>query len=157
MAANSVFQPVNERGWRAGFANLLRKENREWWGTRRWLVRIAIWSILLNGLLVTVLFATPPSSAGELFESKDITGLTLFFIMGGLALPIGVIIQAQDEIIEEKKLGTAAWILSKPVSRTAFILSKLIANALGTLIVMVVIQGVLAFTQLSIARGSLLP
>ena len=34
MASNSVLQPVTTRGWRAGFDNLFRKENRDWWGTR---------------------------------------------------------------------------------------------------------------------------
>jgi ABC-2 type transport system permease protein len=163
MAANNVFQPVDEHGWRTGFANLFRKESRDWWGTRTWLVRTLMWGLILNGLLAMVLFATPPEAgqaaaqAGRVPEAKDVTGLTLFFVIAGLALSIGTIILAQDEIIDEKKQGTAAWILSKPVSRTAFVLSKLLANALSILIVMVLIQGVLAFVQVSIARGSLLP
>ena len=36
MASVTVLQPLKERGWRRGFANLLRKENGEWWHTRRW-------------------------------------------------------------------------------------------------------------------------
>jgi ABC-2 type transport system permease protein len=52
---------------------------------------------------------------------------------------------AQGEIIDEEKLGTAAWILSKPVSRPAFILSKLFANAFNLLVVMVLLQGGLAY------------
>ena len=162
MAANSVFQPVNEHGWRTGFANLFRKESRDWWGTRAWLVQTLIWTAILNGLLATLLFAVPPeasqaSAPPGLAASKDVTGLMVFFIMAGIALSIGTIILGQDEIIDEKKQGTAAWILSKPVSRTAFVLAKLLANALGILIVMVLVQGVLAFVQVSIARGSLLP
>ncbi len=122
-----------------------------------------VWGLILNGLLAMVLFAAPPEAgqaaaqAGRIPEAKDVSGLTLFFVIAGLALSIGTIILAQDEIIDEKKQGTAAWILSKPVSRTAFILSKLLANALSILIVMVLVQGALAFVQVSIARGSLLP
>jgi len=162
MAANSVFQPVNEHGWRTGFANLFRKESRDWWGTRAWLVQTLIWTAILNGLLATLLFAVPPeasqaSAPSGLAASKDVTGLMVFFIMAGIALSIGTIILGQDEIIDEKKQGTAAWILSKPVSRTAFVLAKLFANALGILIVMVLVQGALAFVQVSIVRGSLLP
>ncbi len=163
MAANNAFQPVDEHGWRAGFANLFRKESRDWWGTRTWWTRILVWGLILNGLLAMVLFAAPPDAgqaaaqAGRIPEAKDVSGLTLFFVIAGLALSIGTIILAQDEIIDEKKQGTAAWILSKPVSRTAFILSKLLANALSILIIMVLVQGALAFVQVSIARGSLLP
>ena len=36
MASATVLKPVKERGWRRGFTNLLRKENGEWWSTRRW-------------------------------------------------------------------------------------------------------------------------
>lgn len=163
MAANSVFQPVDEHGWRTGFANLFRKESRDWWGTRAWLVQALIWTAILNGLLATLLFAVPPEAseaaaqAGRAAEPKDVTGLMVFFIMAGIALSIGTIILGQDEIIDEKQQGTAAWILSKPVSRTAFVLAKLFANALGILVVMVLLQGALAFVQVSIARGSLLP
>jgi ABC-2 type transport system permease protein len=162
MAANNAFQPVDERGWRTGFANLFRKESRDWWGTRRWLVHVLIWGAILNGLLATVLFTVQQTaeagvSASLLPAAKEITGLTIFFVMSGIALSIGTIILAQDEIIDEKKQGTAAWILSKPVSRTAFVLAKLFANAFSILILMVLLQGVIAFIQVSIARGSLLP
>jgi hypothetical protein len=42
MSSHSMFQMVNERGWRAGLSNLARKENRDWWGTRTWLVQSLI-------------------------------------------------------------------------------------------------------------------
>ncbi len=163
MPSNSVFQVVNERGWRAGLANLMRKELRDWWGTRTWLVQSIIWLLILNGILATVLFAVPASpqanapGAEPILEAKDITGLMVFFILAGIALAIGTVIIAQDEIIDEKRMGTAAWILSKPVSRSAFILSKLIANAFNILVIMVLVQGVIAYIQASIARGSALP
>ncbi|HEY4722873.1 MAG TPA: ABC transporter permease subunit, partial [Anaerolineae bacterium] len=93
--------------------------------------------------------------AGGMPEAKDVAGLSVFFIIAGIALSIGTVILGQDEIIDEKKQGTAAWILSKPVSRTAFVLAKLLANAFSILIVMVLLQGALAFVQVSIVRGSL--
>ncbi len=43
MAANNVFEGVTESGWRARFGNLLRKESRDWWGTRRWWSQALIW------------------------------------------------------------------------------------------------------------------
>ncbi len=55
MAANNVFQPVNESGWRAGFGNLLRKESGDWWSTRRWWSQALIWGAVINGSLLSVL------------------------------------------------------------------------------------------------------
>ena len=49
-AANPALQAVNERGWRRGLANLLRNENSMWWGTRKWLVHLLLWLVVLNGL-----------------------------------------------------------------------------------------------------------
>ncbi|HET7089694.1 MAG TPA: ABC transporter permease subunit [Anaerolineae bacterium] len=150
MAATSALQPVREKGWRSGFANLLSKENGAWWRTRRWLVQTIIWVAILNGILATILFAEgvadPPSE-----------GASLFMILSLAVLPMGVIIIAQEAIIDEKRSGTAAWVLSKPVSRAAFILSKLIAHGLGLLVTGVVIPGTIAFILLSAAGGSIAP
>ena len=164
MASNSMFQLANERGWRAGFANLLRKENRDWWGTRTWLVQAIIWTLILNGVLATVLFApikqaTVQSPAGDatLIEGKDVLGMTVFFALAGIALAIGAVIIGQEEVLDEKRSGTAAWILSKPVSRVAFILAKLASNAIGILIIMVLLQGMIAYLLLTGATGSAPP
>ena len=59
MTSNSVLQPVTARGWRAGFNNLFRKENRDWWGTQSWLVQAIIWTAILIGILAAVLFTEP--------------------------------------------------------------------------------------------------
>jgi len=72
-------------------------------------------------------------------------------VLSGITLPISAIIISQDSIIGEKQSGTAAWVLSKPVTRAAFILSRLGADALGLLVTGVLIQGVIAYTQISIA------
>jgi ABC-2 type transport system permease protein len=125
MASNSVLQPVTARGWRAGFNNLFRKENRDWWGTRSWLVQAIIWTAILIGMLATVLFAeTKGSDSLELQGGLWVTGLIIFFAVGGIALSVGVIIMGQEEVLDEKRSGTAAWILSKPVSRVAFIIDR---------------------------------
>src|SRR5512143_4270831 len=92
MASNNVFQPVVEHGWRVGFNNLFRKENRDWWGTRSWLTQAIIWTAILIGILATVLF-TPMEDAPA--GGKAVLGLTVFFMMAGIALPIGVIIMGQ--------------------------------------------------------------
>ncbi len=165
-----ALQPVQEHGWRMGFANLFRKENSEWWRTRQWWVQALIWLAIVNGILAVVLWTVPTEPANATPENrqaqaaqsasqqpKDVEGLFAFFLIGGTAAGIGVIIIAQGLILDEKKSGTLAWVLSKPVSRTAFFLSKLIANGIAVLAIMVVLQGAAAFVQISAAKQALLP
>src|SRR5512136_1353356 len=103
MASNSVLQPVTARGWRAGFNNLFRKENRDWWGTRSWLVQAIIWTAILIGILATVLFAETEGGDSLGFQGgRWVAGLTIFFVVGGIALSVGVIIMGQEEVLDEK-------------------------------------------------------
>jgi ABC-2 type transport system permease protein len=68
-----------------------------------------------------------------------------------------VVILAQDTLIGEKQSGTVAWVLSKPSSRSAFILSKVISSALGILITMALFQGGIAYLILFIVTGKAFP
>ncbi len=158
MASNNVLQPVTARGWRAGFNNSFRKENRDWWGTRSWLVQAIIWTAILIGILATVLFAPMENDPSLLLlGGKAALGLVIFFAVAGTALPVGAIIMGQEEVLDEKRSGTAAWILSKPVSRVAFILAKVTANAIGILLIMVLLEGVLAYGLIAIVTGRAFP
>jgi ABC-2 type transport system permease protein len=56
--------------------------------------------------------------------------------------------------VGEKKSGTAAWVLSKPITRPAFILSKVVANGFGVLVTMVIAPSVVAYVLTVIATGS---
>ena len=73
------------------------------------------------------------------------TTLMLFNIFMGLAGAIGVSILMQTAVVGEKRSGTAAWVLSKPVSRVAFIIAKLIANSTGIVVTLVLAQGLIAY------------
>ena len=158
MASNSVFQPVVEHGWRVGFANLIRKENRDWWGTLSWLRQAIIWTVILIGILAAVLLSPTENEAALLLAGgRAVMGLTVFFAVGGSALPIGTLIMGQGEMLDEKRLGTAAWILSKPVSRIAFILAKLVANAIGILLILVLLEGALAYGLIAAVTGRAFP
>jgi len=155
MSARSTLLPVQETGWRSGFANLLSKETGAWWRTRGWLIQTIIWVAILDGILA-ILLAVPNSEAAAQ-ASADVPpneAMAVFLIMSLVALAIGVIIIAQEAIIDEKRSGTAAWILSKPVSRVAFILAKLIAHGLGLLVTGIVIPGALAFLLLAVTGES---
>jgi ABC-2 type transport system permease protein len=83
--------------------------------------------------------------------------LVVFITLAGLVPAIAVVIAGQDSIIGEKQNGTAAWILSKPVSRPAFVLSKLMAHSLAFFVNISVIQGAVAYVILSATKGAALP
>jgi ABC-2 type transport system permease protein len=167
MASNSEFQLIGNQGRLQGFGNLLRKENRLWWRTNRWWVQTLIWLVIVNGILFMVIGVAPKmenppgqnssAQAGESQQPLDILGLTIFLKMAGIAIAIGVAVLAQDTLISEKQSGTAAWVLSKPISRSAFILSKVISYSFGILITMVVVQGGFAYLIIFLVAGTALP
>jgi ABC-2 type transport system permease protein len=140
--AAPALEPVTERGWRRGLPNLLSAGFRAWWATRTWWVQVLIWTAVTSIPLAGVVAApTTPDSAPP---------LTVFVIMSMFAA-VAVAIIMQDEIVGERKSGTAAWVLSKPVSRTAFIVAKLVPNAVGILVTMVVVPGIVAYVIVAAA------
>ena len=146
------------RGGRlAGFGNLLGKELGEWFGTRRWLVQALVWLALVDGMVAFILFAVPAfaAQAAEPVGRDELLaqGLALLFLLLGTAGPVGVVILAQDELIGERQAGTAAWTLSKPVARAAFILAKLAANALGVALFVVGLPALGGYAAVSLAAG----
>ena len=76
-----------------------------------------------------------------------------FLMMAALCVPFAAVSLAQDSILGEKHSGTAAWVLSKPLRRPAYILAKLIAHGLGLLVAWVVLPGVVAYLQLAEPSG----
>jgi hypothetical protein len=122
-----------------GFWNKLREENGRWWETRKWLVQCGIWLILING--ITTIFILESRQAATALSVQEI--LTVFTGVMGWMAAFGVIILTQSDIVEEKLSGTAEWVLSSPLSRGAFILSKLVVNSLWLLGIIVVLQGVI--------------
>jgi len=156
------FQRVSERGWRNGLANLLRKENRTWWGSRRWLTQSLLWLVVVNGMVALALFALPLAVEMDPNQSVDdvdfvAIGLQALFQIGAIGMAVGVIILAQGLVIGERQSGVTEWILAKPVSRAAYILSKLIAHGIGVLVILVGLQSVVAYGLLSLASGDPLP
>ena len=180
MTNHSVLKAVDERGWRMGFANMLRKENGTWWRTWRWLIQVLLWLVLLNGLVAIVVWRPPlpesnaraaggggtPAAAEsgdalgtvqDVMRDKPTAGMLVFLLFNGIAVPIAAVIIGQEAIIGEKQSGTAAWVLSKPLSRPAFILSKLVGHALGFGVTAVLVQGAIAYAQVSLAAREFRP
>ena len=144
MSANAAsLIPSRSRGWRMGFGNMLAKEMGGWWRTRRWWIQCLIALALLNGTMaLNMRDGGNASNAGA-----------SFLMIAGLAAPLAAISLAQDSILGERHSGTAAWVLSKPMRRPAFILSKLAAYGLGLLVTWILLPGALAYVQLKPAFG----
>jgi ABC-2 type transport system permease protein len=159
LAARHRLVPVSEGSWLGGFGNMLGKELGDWFGTRRWIVQAFIWLLIINGLMAFIMFIVPVISPSEQMSQEEALaqGPSLYFNFAILFGAVGMIILAQDEIIQERESGTAAWILSKPVSRSAFVLTKLLSNFLGGLIIITGLTGTVAYLELYLAAEQALP
>lgn len=157
MTSNSVLSAVKDRSWLSGFGNIFHKESHQWFGTWQWVIQVVIWLAIVNGMLAMVVLAAPKIEAAQASqeigaaeaaaatEALKQTALMVFFIFSGLAPAVGMVIIAQDALVGEMQSGMAAWVLSKPISRLAFILAKILSDALVILVTMVVAQGSMAY------------
>ncbi len=143
MAANIALNRLKPRGWTAGFMNLFERES-DWWKTRRGLIQLIVWILIINGLLFSVLNAPAQPSESNVGSPLQ-QAAELFCVLIGFICPVAIMVASQGSIVGEKQNGTAAWILSKPVSRTAFILSKFMASSLRALVTMILLPGLCAY------------
>jgi len=142
MSANAaVLVRRQESGWRMGLANMLGKELAAWWRTRRGWVQCLVALLLLNGELALNLRGNNGPNAVE-------NATLAFLVTAALCVPLAAVSLAQDSILGEKHSGTAAWVLSKPLRRPAYVLAKLIAHGLGLFVAWVALPGVVAYLQL---------
>lgn len=141
--AESSLVPVHTTGWRGGLANLVRKELGQWWGTRMWWIQTLIWVVLLNGVATVVML----EGSGMPPEEVVIEAVQTFLLMGAITIGIGVVLTIQGAVVGEKELGTAAWVMSKPVSRASFVLAKLIGYSVGFLATALVIPSIVFVMQ----------
>ena len=148
LAARKGLVPVHENARLGGFGNMFRKELGQWWGTRTWWVQILIWVLILNGV-TTIIALTESMTPDEMLA--EVIGT--FLAVGVGAIGIGTVITVQGAIVGEKELGTAAWVMSKPASRSAFILAKTLAYAIGYWITAMIIPAVI----LILFTGRLIP
>ena len=132
---------VTEHGWRSGLSNLMGPAFGAWWRTSNWWVQTLLWTLVINGSLAVVIWGDAPD---------DLDLFTLYGIMTMFAA-IAVAIIMQEEIVGEKRSGTAAWVLSMPVSRPAFLTAKLVPNAVGVVATMVVIPSAVLLVQVVLA------
>ncbi len=158
MSTNITLLPVVEHGWHSGFINLLRKENSTWWGTRKWWVQTLIWIFISNSVIAFILWGIPlfdPSANTSVTGSAAYELIKVFIQMESFFAPFGVMVLAQGLIVNEKKFGTAAWLISNPVSRSSFIYSKLFGHGWAIFIILVTIPSLVAYLQVALKAGKL--
>jgi ABC-2 type transport system permease protein len=144
---NVQFEMVEESGWRRGLGNLLRGELSSWFRSSRWWKHLIVWLVIVNMFMVIFVYAAS-ESAKEGGEGPPL--LLMYGIFGGMFVAIGAMIIVQGAFVGEKRSGTAAWVLSKPVTRTAFVVSRLIGNTVGVLVTSVLVPGVLVYVTLGV-------
>lgn len=129
--------PVHTTGELGGLGNMIRKELSQWLGTRLWWMQTLIWVVMLNGITTLIMLDSSMDPAALLEQA-----VSAFLQVAALATSIGVVLTIQGAVVGEKELGTAAWVMSKPVSRSSFVVAKLIANSIGFLVTAVLIPSI---------------
>jgi ABC-2 type transport system permease protein len=145
--ASGQFQLVTEKGWRRGLGNLLQGEYSAWFKSSRWWKHLILWFSIINVMMALMVIATAKAAK----DGND--GPPIFFmygIFGGMFVAFGVMIIMQRVLIREKSSGTAAWVLSKPVTRTAFVISRLVVNSIAILLTSVFVPGVILYVTLGL-------
>jgi ABC-2 type transport system permease protein len=151
VAARQGLVPVSERAWLGGFGNMLRKEMGQWWGTKLWWIQTLVWVLIINGV-TTIVMMSEQGSPDEIYQEVILTFLPILTVVA-----FGAIATVQGAIVGEIELGTAAWVISKPASRSAFILAKAISYSVGFLITGIVIPSVLFIIEVQLLLEVSLP
>lgn len=121
--ASATLVPVGSPRRLGGFGNLLRRELGAWWRTRSWWIQLLVWLVILDGISLIVMMDASMSSHALTAEA-----VRTFLQVSASAIAIGVVVTVQGAIVGEKELGTAAWVVSKPVSRASFVMAKFVGH-----------------------------
>ena len=138
MTAHAHPQAPRTARWTAGFDNVFARESRRWWTTPRWWAQTLLWTAMLNGLLLTFLWIADQAAAtGPAVGVREVWAQYLPIAV--LLSTVGVVVLTQGVMLDERRAGRLEWVLTKPVSRTAFVLAKLAAHGLATLVAVLVV------------------
>jgi ABC-2 type transport system permease protein len=138
---------VQEKGWRRGLGNLLQGEYSAWFKSSRWWKHLLIWFAIVNVMMgIMVIASTEEAKKGNVGPPL----LLMYGVFGGLFVSFGVMIIMQQVLVREKRSGTAAWVLSKPVTRTSFVVSRLAVNSIAILLTAVIVPGMILYVTLGL-------
>jgi ABC-2 type transport system permease protein len=147
--------PTKNTGILAGFGNMLKIEGSRWLNPRTLITQSLAWLFAINFIVAMPLIVAPMVEQGDIVTVEMAS--EIFIGIFSMVVAVGTIIVMQSTLVGEKQSGTAAWILTNPITRTSFILSKLVANTLGLLFVAIALQGAVGYGILSYALGHALP
>jgi len=146
-----------------GLGSMLRKELLEQWRTRRLLVVAVVFTALGIGspLLARYTPELVKALAGEQLQivvppPTAADSVSQFLKNLGQAGVLTAILLAMGSVAVEKERGTAALLLTKPVSRAAFLLAKLLAIS-ATLLVGLLLAAIAGYYYTSILFDPLPP
>lgn len=146
----------------SGLRNQLRHETGTWWRTSRWWRQSLIWVVIVNGLLAAVLWLVPNLVGGiedgAAVPQLDLLGSAAQFVeMAAAVTAVGVVILAQGIVLDDRRAGITEWLLSKPLTRPALLLAKLLGQGAGLLTCLVLLPWIGVYVVLSIAAGAAWP
>jgi ABC-2 type transport system permease protein len=133
----------------SGFRNLVGKENGEWTAGPSLLAHGTIWMLIVALIPVVIAFIRGEMEPGYTPTDINRAGSLMFFVLGSVASVIAVVAKTQGAIIGEKQFGTAAWVLSKPASRKAFVLAKLAVHFRWLLTVTLLLPAVVYYVLIT--------
>ncbi|MFP4458570.1 MAG: ABC transporter permease [Candidatus Zixiibacteriota bacterium] len=148
MLSNKGLEKVQDLGIVHGFPNMLKKELGFWFGKSKIGIIISIFSLIIVNAILAFSLWMPENPIPENGSSAmlPILSTLVFFV---------AIIMLLGSIIGEDKMGTSEWVMSKPITRESYILSKIVGNWLGIFITVVIIQTIFGLIHTLIASGGI--
>lgn len=153
MTATTTRPPARPvAGFTAGFGNVFARESRLWWNTRRWWIQTLLWTGLLVGLLVAFLWIAEQAPTGP--DGRQVmVGVAevwpQYLPVAALLSTVGVVVLTQRVMLDERRSGTLEWVLTKPLSRTAFVLAKVTAHTIPVLVALIIVPWTGVYAVLS--------
>jgi len=129
-------QPVKSGGKFQGLSILMKTEISRWRHSIAWWLQIAAVLFFANGITVMAMLGS---------EGEEGIGLMMFPLMSGIYVALSAMTMIQGAIVKEKEEGTAAWVLSKPATRVAFMTSKFITNCISMTVALVLFPWIVAY------------
>jgi ABC-2 type transport system permease protein len=143
----------------AGLGNLTGREAAAWWATGRWRLHMTVWTALLAGLLVLMLWVLPAlldeAEAGGAVSGDVGEAAIQFPDLAAVVMAIGVVLLTQGILLDERRNGVLEWLLSKPVARPAVVLAKFLGQGSALVVTIAVVPWVAVHLLLSVAAGRL--
>ncbi|MBD3406624.1 MAG: ABC transporter permease subunit [Candidatus Lokiarchaeota archaeon] len=146
-----TIERTNTELWYSGLGNLIHRDLFLERGGKFWIQQTSIWTLMTSGIAMLLLMLPEEiiSQAGPRFE----IAYAMFFFTTSFIVSLFLPVILQGAIIDEAERGVTSWILSKPVSRSAYIMGKLLASSLIFVLITALLQGFLSFILFTTLGG----